>query len=629
MSPLTAELVRSLRLRTAALEERIARARGGAPQGQVAYRQALDMLAAFPPAVVNLLTEALGEHEQTSHLTSFVQQLLRHTLDITSFADRWLFGSPRIHDEQSLLFTIEAEAQMLGLGDRHPIVVPGDADNFRTLVADPYDVVFGPLRRIGWTGDLHNPQLFAFLQVPEYEGRNGPWRPIILGHELAHLAVLEHDVIERLDLARRLELESIPIAAQDAPEAYIRYLEIAEGWATELLCDAHAVRRFGPAALASLGEFLTAAGALSAISATHPPAALRLHVMIEWLGQLPTSFDPIRTVWQELSSTRPPPRSPGWLVELIPKILGVVDDIYEMADWSAPYDSASRSGIVDQLRAHLLDGVPGAVRLPLQGDQEGVTDADVVNAGWLARSADPDVPINALVAKNLDSLALVAQWITNGGRLEVLDPPREDTEGPEIRVSILGRRDLVRRLSRADDLRLVVTPLLQGAIGSAGMDVRLGNRFIVFQRSAATRFDPLSTEDDPRSLQREVVQPWGDAFVLHPGELVLATTIEYLRLPRDLTGQVITRSSYGRLGLITATAIQVNPGFRGCLTLELVNLGEVPLLLTPGERIAQLTFSPTTPEPTIIASKYDCPTGPQFSAVDRDPDAGILRAMSR
>ena len=259
------------------------------------------MVAAFPPAVVSLLTETLGEHEQTSHLTSFVQQLLRHTLDITSFADRWLFGSPRIHDEQSLLFTIEAEAQMLGLGDRHPIVVPGDADNFRTLVADPYDVVFGPLRRIGWTGDLHNPQLFAFLQVPEYEGRNGPWRPIILGHELAHLAVLEHDVIERLDLARRLELESIPIAAQDAPEAYIRYLEIAEGWATELLCDAHAVRRFGPAALASLGEFLTAAGALSAISATHPPAALRLHVMIEWLGQLPTSFDPIVNTGRKLT----------------------------------------------------------------------------------------------------------------------------------------------------------------------------------------------------------------------------------------------------------------------------------------------------------------------------------------
>ena len=55
---------------------------------------------------------------------------------------------------------------------------------------------------------------------------------------------------------------------------------------------------------------------------------------------------------------------------------------------------------------------------------------------------------------------------------------------------------------------------------------------------------------------------------------------------------VVGRSSWGRLGLIVATAIGVHPGFAGPLTLELRNLGETPLRLYPGQPIAQLFFHP-------------------------------------
>src|SRR5439155_26160938 len=84
-----------------------------------------------------------------------------------------------------------------------------------------------------------------------------------------------------------------------------------------------------------------------------------------------------------------------------------------------------------------------------------------------------------------------------------------------------------------------------------------------------------------------------DQFIIHPGQLVLGATLEYLSLPKTVAASVEGRSSWGRLGLIIATACSVAPGFKGCITLELVNDGEVPLVLYPGVRIAQLIFHRT------------------------------------
>jgi deoxycytidine triphosphate deaminase len=115
-------------------------------------------------------------------------------------------------------------------------------------------------------------------------------------------------------------------------------------------------------------------------------------------------------------------------------------------------------------------------------------------------------------------------------------------------------------------------------------------------------------------MQELIEVGWGEPFTLHPQEMALAATLEYLVLPRDVGAQVVTRSSYGRLGLITATAVQVHPNFHGCLTLELLNLGQVPLQLTPGERVGQLVFTAVTPSaPEAAPRTFHCATGPEFS----------------
>jgi dCTP deaminase len=57
-----------------------------------------------------------------------------------------------------------------------------------------------------------------------------------------------------------------------------------------------------------------------------------------------------------------------------------------------------------------------------------------------------------------------------------------------------------------------------------------------------------------------------------------------------MSGEALGRSSWGRLGLIIATATLVEPGFRGTITLELTNVATVPIVLYVGMRIAQIVL---------------------------------------
>ena len=123
--------------------------------------------------------------------------------------------------------------------------------------------------------------------------------------------------------------------------------------------------------------------------------------------------------------------------------------------------------------------------------------------------------------------------------------------------------------------------------------------------------------------------PYGDELVLHPGQFVLGGSLEYVSMPRDLMGYVISRSSWGRLGLVIATATGVHPGFRGCLTLELSNLGEVPILLRPLYRVAQLflhTSAASESDETVV-SRFDGAVGPESPAARPDAELRTIEAI--
>lgn len=187
----------------------------------------------------------------------------------------------------------------------------------------------------------------------------------------------------------------------------------------------------------------------------------------------------------------------------------------------------------------------------------------------------------------------------------------------------LSRREIIERLSsRTFPFKLVVTPIFEmSQIADGAVDLRLGTEFIIINRTEFPALDfkkKKEIEENVGKYQSKVWIEFGKPFVLHPSELILGSTLEYIVMPRDLFGYVLTRSRWGRLGLIIATASAVNPGFKGSLTLELINHGEVPLVLYPGFAIAQLILH--TSSEGEYTGAYKCPTGPEFSKAYEDPD---------
>jgi deoxycytidine triphosphate deaminase len=305
-----------------------------------------------------------------------------------------------------------------------------------------------------------------------------------------------------------------------------------------------------------------------------------------------------------------------------PELMGVAES------WAADtYDYEARGELVDSI-ANLFDlGIPGGEVVDVPEGAMEVVDADIINATWVARLEGQKTPTSPLALKALDDLEFLRSWSEAGGdRLDVHRASKPIDIGG---LAVLTAAAIESRLGPPGEGSLVVTPLVPGFAKDAALDVRLGNQFIVFERRRITHLDPLDADSDPRSIQAQVELRWDENFVLHPNELVLASTLEYFVLPDDLSAQVITRSSYGRLGLLTATAVLIHPRFRGCLTLELVNLSNLPLELKPGERIAQVLLLPALPPPPEQEPKYDCPTGPQFSKVRSDPEAAVLRELGK
>lgn len=162
---------------------------------------------------------------------------------------------------------------------------------------------------------------------------------------------------------------------------------------------------------------------------------------------------------------------------------------------------------------------------------------------------------------------------------------------------MLSDRDITTAVKAG---RLGVEPFAADLIQPSSVDVRLDRRFRVFNNHKYTHIDPSVRQDELTSLT-EVED--GQPFVLHPGEFVLASTLEIFTLPDDLAGRLEGKSSLGRLGLLThSTAGFIDPGFRGHVTLELSNVANLPITLWPGMKIGQLCF-------LRLASPADRPYG--------------------
>jgi dCTP deaminase len=136
--------------------------------------------------------------------------------------------------------------------------------------------------------------------------------------------------------------------------------------------------------------------------------------------------------------------------------------------------------------------------------------------------------------------------------------------------------------------RIVIDPLGKGSVQPSSVDLHVDRYFRVFRNDTTPYIDPRKRQEDLTELV-EVGEE--SAFILHPGEFVLGSTLERVALPDDLVARLEGKSSLGRLGLlIHSTAGFVDAGWDGHLTLELSNVANLPIALYPGMKIGQISF---------------------------------------
>jgi len=152
---------------------------------------------------------------------------------------------------------------------------------------------------------------------------------------------------------------------------------------------------------------------------------------------------------------------------------------------------------------------------------------------------------------------------------------------------ILSDRDIKRALK---DGEISVEPLFQNAIQPASVDLHLDKNFLIFNRAGHTCIDPKEPAKD--LMQKVIIEEDGN-FIIHPGEFVLGNVFEITGVSRAMVGRLEGKSSLGRIGLIIhATAGYLDPGNRLKMTLELSNVGSLPIKLYYKMPIAQMAFEP-------------------------------------
>jgi dCTP deaminase len=166
-------------------------------------------------------------------------------------------------------------------------------------------------------------------------------------------------------------------------------------------------------------------------------------------------------------------------------------------------------------------------------------------------------------------------------------------------------------------------------ISGVSVDIRLGNKFRVFQAHAAPYIDlsgPRAEVDKALNsvMSDEIFIADGDVFILHPAELALAVTQESVTLPDDIVGWLDGRSSLARLGLMVhVTAHRIDPGWAGNIVLEFYNSGKLPLALRPKMKIGALNFELMTgpadrPYNKRTDAKYQQQSGAVASRIGHD-----------
>ena len=120
-------------------------------------------------------------------------------------------------------------------------------------------------------------------------------------------------------------------------------------------------------------------------------------------------------------------------------------------------------------------------------------------------------------------------------------------------------------------------------VSSYGYDIRVSDEFKIFTNVNNTIVDPKSF--DPKSF----VDFQGEVCIIPPNSFALARSVEYIRMPRNVLGVVLGKSSYARTGIVT-NFTPLEPEWEGHITIEISNTTPLPAKIYANEGIAQVLF---------------------------------------
>src|SRR6266481_7972197 len=187
-------------------------------------------------------------------------------------------------------------------------------------------------------------------------------------------------------------------------------------------------------------------------------------------------------------------------------------------------------------------------------------------------------------------------------------------------MAVLSKNAIASRLKLDvhDPRSLVVTPLLarEEAFDDDSLDLRLGSYFLLPRAPGFPFYCP--DKHSSFSFHTRVHVPLGDFLVVPAHQTVLGATLEFIKLPHDVAGEILTKSSVARTFLLIETAPWVHPLYRGCLTLEIANVSNTPQVLYPGFHMGQLILianDKPADETQPLSGAYVGPTEPESPAL--------------
>jgi len=130
---------------------------------------------------------------------------------------------------------------------------------------------------------------------------------------------------------------------------------------------------------------------------------------------------------------------------------------------------------------------------------------------------------------------------------------------------------------------LIQKGVISYGISSYGYDIRVADEFKIFTNVYSAFVDPKNF--DPRSF----VDFKGDVCVIPPNSFALGRSVEYFRIPRNVLGICIGKSTYARCGIVI-NITPLEPEWEGHITIEISNTTPLPAKIYANEGIAQVIF---------------------------------------